>query len=237
MLYRDLAFPRAGYVAACAIRRLGEALQLFGGVAEKSFQFLPDRGVVGADRGQHSGMVEVLSECLLQVAALLDDACVGERFQCRISLEFLTDEVEFLQDRNVFLWQFQGLSVSQDLKQRNFKRRNRNHTVERVAVLFPLAGYARITIQKGRHEISLVAGDVAGRFLSRVIPKQGLGNFGVDVRSKRLSQHGGRNRQVQYFQPAAYAGERVREVQVEFTQRNQVQVGRKRNRFLDGVSQ
>ncbi len=93
-------------------------------------------------------------------------------------------------------------------------------------MFLPLTGNSRIAIEKGRNEVGFVPIDLGAGLLARVVAKQRLGYFWVNLRGKCLAQHGGNDCHVKKLQPSAQAGQRIGELLVEFSQRDQVQVAR-----------
>ena len=69
-------------------------------------------------------------------------------------------------------------------------------------MFLPLPGNSRITVKKGCNEVCLVPIDVSGGLFPRIVPKEGLGYFWVDLRRERLPQHRRNDRQVKKLQPS-----------------------------------
>ena len=106
----------------------------------------------------------------------------------------------------------EGTSVSaRYFDQGDFKRRQRQRTIQPVPALLPLPRHSRMTVEERRNEIGLVAVDVARFTASHKIPQQSLRHFRIRIRRQRLPHHCGRYRHIQQMQPAIHARQRSRQ--------------------------
>src|SRR6266403_1825294 len=93
------------------------------------------------------------------------------------------------------------VGLRQDFQQRNFKRRQRDRSIEAIAALFPLSSHARMAKQKGCDQIGLVtigAGIVA---MAREVAQQRLSYLGIEIGFHSAPQHGGGYRHVEKLYP------------------------------------
>src|SRR6266481_5892335 len=96
------------------------------------------------------------------------------------------------------------VGLRQDFQQRNFKRRQRDRSIEAIAALFPLSSHARMAKQKGCDQIGLVtigAGIVA---MAREVAQQRLGNLGIEIGLNAKSEHGGSDCHVEELDPEVH---------------------------------
>src|SRR5580692_4252317 len=93
-----------------------------------------------------------------------------------------------------------------------------------------------MTIEESRDQISLVAMNFADIAVTSEVTEHRLGNFGVGVRRKSPSQHGGSNRQIEQTQPAMH-GRQSFEHAVIALQRDRLKPGRDRDFSTDKLLQ
>ena len=89
----------------------------------------------------------------------------------------------------------------QDFEQRNFERRQRQRAIKSVAAAFPLPGNTRMAKQERCDKVGLVAirrGVVA---VAGKVSEQGLGHFGIQVRSHAQPQDGWCYRHIEQLDP------------------------------------
>ena len=171
---------------------------------EQRVELLPKGSVIRSDRGENAGMIEGCIERLLQVAHPGNDAGFEQRIQIAEALSFFLQLIEAAQDLDVLIGQRRRISVGENLQQRDFERRKGKRTIKSKTAALPLAGHPRMTIQKSRNQVSLVAMNIASIFVASKIPKHRLGNFRVGVGRKGPSQHGWSDCQVEQAKPAVH---------------------------------
>src|SRR5260370_650679 len=125
-----------------------------------------------------------------------NDPRVHERAEVLEAVRLVEQGAEFAQQLHIGFREYGYVGLRQDFQQRDFKRRQRNRSIEAVATLLPLASHTGMAKQKGCDQIGFVtigAGIVA---VAREVAQQRLGDLGIKVGLHPKSQHGGTARHV-----------------------------------------
>ena len=189
----------------------GEILDLFCGGGEQRMKTIAERGIVWRERGQHSGVIDRFAERGFQLPNPLDDAGIHERAEILKAIGLVEQGAEFAQQLHIVFREHGHVGLGQNFQQRNFKRRQRNRSIEAVAAPFPLPGYTRMTKQKGCDQIGLVAIGAGIVAMAREVAQQRLGDLGIKVGLYSQPQHGGSDRHVEQLDPEMHLleGERT----------------------------
>ncbi len=187
--------------AAQFFEAVGEILDLLCGGGEQGMETIAERGIVGRERGQHSGMINRFAERGFQLPNPLDDAGIHERAEVLEAVRLVEQGAEFAQQLHIGIREHRHIGLGQDFQQRNFKRRQRNRAIEAVAAPLPLAGHTGMAKQKGCDQIGLVAIGAGIVAVASEVAQQRLGNFGIEIGLHSQPQHGGSNRHVEQLDP------------------------------------
>jgi hypothetical protein len=231
------AVHRAENAASHFVQGLGELFDLGQGFAEQLVKTRAERGIVGGDRGQHTGMIEGTIEPALQLAHPRNNAGVDERVEIAIAGNLFPQGIEVSQQLHMLFGQRGHVAIGKNFDQGNLERRERQRSVQPVAALLPLAGDTGMAVKKSCNEIGFVAVDFAGLAALYKVAKQSLGHFGIRVRSERLAHHRGRDGHIQQIQPAIHPGESFRKVSFRVTERDLIEPARNRHITAERVSQ
>ena len=198
---------RAQDAAAHFFERVGKGLDLAERLLEELVKTGAKSRVVRGDRGQHAGMVKRRIQPLLQLAHPQDDARIHQRIEVAETRNLFPQGIESAQQLHMLLGQRGHVGIRKNFNQRNFKRRKRQRTIEAITTLLPLAGHTRMAVKERSDQVSLVTIHFTGRAAAHKVAQQSLGYFGVGVGSKRVAQHGRRDRHVEQVQPAIHPRE------------------------------
>ncbi len=212
------AIHRAQDAAAHFVERLGELLDFAQRFREQFIETSAERGVVRGHRGQDAGMIKRIVQPALQFAHAGDDARIDQRIEVAISGDLLAQGIEVAQQLHVLFGKLWDIGIGKNFYERDFEWRQRQCSIESIALLLPLPLHTRMSVEKSRDQIGFVAVYVAWLAAAHKVAKQGFGNFGVRFRRQRLAQHGGGNRHIEHVQPAVHAGERFGQVALGLTQ-------------------
>src|ERR1700677_985287 len=113
-------------------------------------------GIVRRERSQHSGVVNRFPELGFQFSNPLDNARIHERAEMLKSIRLVKQGAKLTQVLYVIGGERGCFRLGQYFKQRNFKRRKRNRSIETVSTLLPLPNHARMAKQESCDQICLV---------------------------------------------------------------------------------
>src|SRR5579871_2325812 len=130
-----------------------------------------------------------------------------------------------------------NVAVGQNLDQRDFEWRQRKSAIQAVSALLPLAGDARMTVEKGRDQIGFVAIDIAGFPPAHKIAQQRFGYFRIGLWRKSLAQHRRCDRHVEQVKPAIHARKSVGQFMLRMAQGIIVEAAWNRNFSSKSVPQ
>ena len=179
-------------------------LDLLCGGGEERVETIAEGGVVRRESGQNTGVINRFAERSFQLPYPRDDAGVHERAEVPEAICLIEQGAEFAQPLHIGIGEHGYVGLGQDFQQRNFKRRQRDGSIEAVAAPLPLASHTGMAKQKGCHQIGLVASGAGIVAVAREVAQQRLGNLGIKVGLHANSQHGGSDRHVEELDPAVH---------------------------------
>ena len=121
------------------------------------------------------------------------------------AIRLVEQGAEFAQQLHIVLREFGHVGLGENFQQRDFKRRQRNRSIQAVAALLPLALHTGMTKQKSRHQIGFVAIGAGIVAVAREVAQQRLGHLGIEVGLHSQPQHGGSDGHVEELDPELHA--------------------------------
>ena len=132
-----------------------EILDFFRGGGEQRVETIAECGIVRRKSSQYSRMINRFAERGFQFPNPRNNARVHERAEVLKAIRLVEQGAKFAQQLHMIFWEYGHVGLRQDFQQRNFKRRQRNRSIEAVATLLPLASHTRMAKQKRCDQIGL----------------------------------------------------------------------------------
>ena len=126
---------------------------------------------------------------MLDAARLLHDAGVHQTVKVLDVIDLLAEKLELVEHAGFVAGQFGKLCIVKNLHQRNLKGRHRGHAIHGEAAFAPLAGDARIAVEKGGDKVGFVAVAVILGLLAGIVAEQGLGEIMIDGGGETAAKH------------------------------------------------